>query len=246
VEDFDVRSVVVAGARRSVVFDTLARPRDMEAVTDLVPHLPRTLVYSHGDWDHVWGTGGLAGHWEEILAHDGCLARFQWEIPRTLEEKRVSAPDEFDGVVLIPPTRTFLERDILDLGGITLELSHLPGHTFDSIVGYIPQWNILFAGDSAEAPIPFLNEAEAVDRWVLGLEGWISRLEEQADASPPPLVIPSHGPEGGSELLHQNRSYLMALMEGREPDLPDALSPFYRETHAANLLLVRRGRGGSS
>lgn len=243
VEDFDVRSVVVAGSTAAVVFDTLARPRDMRGVAELAPGLPITIVYSHGDWDHVWGTAGLSRSWAEVLAHDVCLPRFNHEIPATLAEKQAENPSEFHRVELIPPTRTFPDRTLLDLGGITLELHHLPGHTPDSVVGFIPEWGVFLAGDAVETPLPFLNEGSPAEVWARGLEGWLATLEvwmerspDRAEAlyPPSPRVIPSHGPMGGPELLANNVRYLRALLKGEDPVLPAELSPFYAQTHAVN------------
>jgi glyoxylase-like metal-dependent hydrolase (beta-lactamase superfamily II) len=266
-EDFDVRGAVVAGAVRAVVWDTLARPRDMEGVAELVDGLPFTVVYSHGDWDHVWGTGGLSRSCEEIVAHETCGIRFRDEVPGALAEKRASEPGPYDEVTLRPPTRTFRGRLTLELGGVELELHSLPGHTPDTIVGYIPQWNILLGGDAVENPLPFLNPGSRVEEWARDLERWADRLEEgggapedgaSSEASPglrrsskepdgetlpSPLLIPAHGPLAGPGLLRANARYLRELAAGREPDLPPGLAPFYRDTHAANRT-VARGEGG--
>jgi glyoxylase-like metal-dependent hydrolase (beta-lactamase superfamily II) len=240
VEGFDVRGVVVAGRERAVVFDTLARPRDMVGVAELLPGLPLNVVYSHGDWDHVWGTAGLGRPPGEILAQERCLSRFLTEIPETLQEKRGGATEDFRDVELIPPTRTFQEAEVLDLGDLALELRTLPGHTPDSIVGYLPQWNVLLAGDSVETPLPYFNENSALDRWIKELELWSETMEIGNLQGDPPLVIPSHGLLGDTGLLENTRSYLLALLEDREPEIPHPLSPFYRETHAQNRILARR------
>lgn len=231
-EDFDVRAVVLAGSRRAIVWDTLARPSDMEGVAELVPDLPLTVVYSHGDWDHVWGTGGLARRPDEVVAHEGCKPRFRTELPATLLERREQAPGSYDGVTLTPPDRVFRERLRLELGGLALELHSLPGHTPDSIVGFVPGWGLFLAGDAVETPVPFLTRDSGPMAWAEALERWASRLENS-------LVVPSHGPLGGAELLRDNASYLTALAEGRVPSLPMGMTPFYRETHAANVEIVR-------
>lgn len=244
VEDFQVRGAVVGGSRRAVVFDTLARPRDMEGVDALVSGLPVTVVYSHGDWDHVWGTEGLRAGWDEILAQERCLPRFESELPGTLAEKRAQAPGEFEGVRLMPPTRTFQERQTLDLGDITMEITAAPGHTPDSAVAFIPEWNVLMAGDSIETPLPFLNPDSPLDRWVRGLEAWLAQLGNAPEASSPPLVIPSHGTVGGPDLIRSNVSYLKALIKGEDPEVSRSLSPFYRETHRSNLRIAASWREG--
>jgi len=228
-EDFEVRGIVVVGSERAVVWDTLARPVDMKQVAALFPGLPCTVVYSHGDWDHVWGTRGLAVAPDEVIAHEACAHRFRDELPGELREKQALRPSEYGDVRLVPPTRTFGDRLDLELGGITLEIHALPGHTPDSVVGYIPEWRTLLAGDSVESPLPFLYPESPLEAWVRGLEKWAKVLEEGSAA-----VIPSHGILGGPELLRANVRYLRDIQGGREPDLPGELSPFYRDTHANN------------
>jgi len=236
-EDFHVRGALLVGAEGAVVWDTLARPRDMNGVAELAPGLPLSVVYSHGDWDHVWGTAGLACPWEDILAHQACAERFLGELFRTLEEKRVESPGVYDGVRLLPPTRTFQTTLTMELGGVTLELHHLPGHTPDSVVGFLPEWGILLAGDAVETPLPFLNPGSPIEPWAKSLEDWSERLEKTGK---PSIVIPSHGQLGGPELLRENAGYLRDLLAGREPGIKEELSPFYRETHASNQAVVRR------
>jgi glyoxylase-like metal-dependent hydrolase (beta-lactamase superfamily II) len=221
VEDFHVRGVVVAGTRRAVVWDTLAAPDHMAGVAEMAPDLPLTVVYSHGDWDHVWGTAGLSRPWTEILAHEACLARFSGDLsstpsasgtpgkpvphpgtadslPRTLEEKRAAFPGEYDQVVLIPPTRTIRDTASLDLGGVTLEIHPLPGHTPDSLVGFVPEWGVFLAGDAVETPLPFLNPGSPVEVWAVALEGWARKLEEWERGLGPPAEIPPGWAEGGT------------------------------------------------
>lgn len=237
VEDFQVRGCVVAGSERAVVWDTLARPEDMHGVGDLIDSRPFSVVYSHADWDHVWGTGGLPGTWEQVIAHDDCENRMRHELPVILEEKRKTSPGCYDEVRIVPPTRTFNSVSILDLGGITLELSHLPGHTPDSVVGYIPEWRILLAGDAVETPVPFLNPGGAFEAWATALEAWAERLQEGPD---PAFVIPAHGRMGGSDILLENSTYLRALLAGETPRSRDDWPLFYRQTHASNLRLVKK------
>lgn len=243
-EDFDVRSAVVAGRTGVVVWDTLTSPRDMAGVAELAPGLPISVVYSHGDWDHVWGTSGLGASPRAVIAHELCRTRFLEEIPETLSRMREDHPGVYDEVELVPPSRVMTGSSAMDLGGLTLELHELPGHTPDTMVGFIPEWNILLAGDAAEAPLPFLNPGSPVAEWVKGLETWMGRLK--GDLAPgeetpghPPLVVPSHGETGGRELLSANVRYLRALLDGRDPGVPEGSSAFYRDTHAENLARVQ-------
>ncbi|RIK55767.1 hypothetical protein DCC62_31070 [candidate division KSB1 bacterium] len=55
-DDFDVRGAVIIGEKSAVVWDSLSHPRDMQPVRVLLAQKDWQLVYSHADWDHVWGT----------------------------------------------------------------------------------------------------------------------------------------------------------------------------------------------
>jgi glyoxylase-like metal-dependent hydrolase (beta-lactamase superfamily II) len=231
-DDFDVRGAVIIGKQRAVIWDSLSHPRDMLPLRDLLPE-EWSLIYSHADWDHVWGTAGLPYQDKAIIGHANCLARYSEDVPLELQEKKTTQPGNWDEVALIPPTVTF-DRDLsLDLGGLTLSLHHLPGHTEDCIVGFIQEQGILLAGDTVETPLPFLNENSSIDEWLVGLRNWESDVRVQH-------VIPSHGVLGGRELLRQNIIYLENLKNGSPFELPADLDDFYRQTHHDNLRRVKK------
>jgi len=227
--DFDVRGAIIIHTQRAMIWDSLSHPRDMQAVQALLRAKDWTLVYSHADWDHIWGTAGLSHPDKAIIGHDNCLARFSQDVPMELHEKKTAQPGIWDEVVLIPPTMIFQKSMSLDLGNLTLSLHHLPGHTSDCIVGFIPEWSVLLAGDTVETPFPVINADSPIDEWITALQNW--ERDERVQH-----VIPSHGVIGGRELLRQNISYLQNLRNGIPINLPEKLDDFYRETHESNLL----------
>lgn len=231
VDEFDVRCAVVSGTERALVWDALAHPEQMRPVPALLAGRAVTLAYSHADWDHVWGASALPSV-EEIVAHESCAERFRHEVPEELARRRAVEPGRWTEVHLQPPTRTFREAWSLDLGGVTVRLLHLPGHTVDCSVAWIPDWGTLLAGDAVETPVPLLNEGAAVPTWLEGLRGW----EEEEALS---LLVPSHGRIGGRELLSETREYLEALLQGRGGRRLAELPAFYRRAHADNVRLVR-------
>lgn len=231
-EQFDVRGAVILGSRGALVWDTLSHPRDMAPVAELVAGRPVTIVYSHADWDHIWGMAGLAA--APIVGQAACLERFQEDVPVTLEQRLAEQPELWNGVRLIPPDSTFARERILDIGGLSLVLHHLPGHTRDCCVGYVPEWGVLLMGDTVETPFPVVNDATALSGWISGLERW-------ADEPAVRVVVPAHGAVGGREVIAGTLAYLRGLLAGREPTVPNDLSDFYRDTHAAN----RRAAAGA-
>ena len=231
---FVVRSAVVKGEKRAAVWDTLTLPSEAAPLAQVLDGTPYYAIYSHGDWDHAWGTAGLGAGRLGVVGHAECLRRFGDDVPRTLQRMRMTEAGAWDSVRLVPPNISFSSRLALDLGGITLELHHTPGHTADSIVGWIPEWGVLLGGDAIETPLPVVNNAQLLDGWLAALSSW------QAEDSLV-LSIASHGSADGRESLDQTVDYLRALAGDRRFKLPRELDDFYRETHQKNLIVVDGG-----
>ena len=92
-EVIEVRGALVLGERAALVWDTLSHPRDMTSVQPLLAGKQIFIVYSHADWDHVWGTAGLSGA-ASIIGHHACASRFAdpTDVEATLAEFRRQTP----------------------------------------------------------------------------------------------------------------------------------------------------------
>jgi len=226
--EYDVRGVLLVGDAQAVVWDTLSHPRDMAGWLPLIGSRDVVVVYSHADWDHIWGTAGLPlGRSAIVMGHRECQARFTADVPRTLRERQQAEPGAWDEVVLIAPVTVFDLESTVDLGSMTLELHHLPGHTLDTIVGFVPERGLLLMGDTAETPFPVVPADSPLNAWIEGLERWERDPRVRT-------VVPAHGPIGGIGILQRNISYLRALLDGRPQPVPEPLTDFYRKTHEAN------------
>jgi glyoxylase-like metal-dependent hydrolase (beta-lactamase superfamily II) len=171
-----------------------------------------------------------------VIACEATAVRFQGDVQADLERRRSAAePGVLDRVELVAPTITFRASHRIDLGGATLELHELPGHTRDCIVGLVPEWGVLLAGDTVETPLPVVNDGAAVPKWIQQLDRWTtdSRIA---------TVVPSHGRVGGRELIEETTGYLRTLLPepagvdhaaGGAWDL-SAFPPFYAMTHERN------------
>lgn len=224
--DFDVRGVVLLSRTHALVWDTLSHPDDMTGVAELCRGKTVTVVYSHADWDHIWGT--IALDYQDVVAHESCARRFAdpGDVAATLREKQ--AQDAYySDVILVPPTRTFQDTLVLELDDLTVELHHLPGHTHDCTVAFVPALGVLLAGDTVETPLPVVPENPPLNLWLAKLAVWQQDPRVKS-------VAPSHGPVGGRELIEHTASYLEALQKGEDTALPKTLSAFYRQTHEAN------------
>ncbi len=232
VEEFDVRGVIILAEETALVWDTLSHPRDLRPALPLLGDRRVTVIYSHADWDHIWGTSALSAG--EVIAHQACQQRFSSDVPRYLREKEQGEPGIWDDVLLVPPTITFDSQMNVRVGDMTVELHHLPGHTVDCCVGFIPELGVLLAGDVVETPLPVINDDSPIAVWLAQLERWAH--DERVVT-----VIPSHGPIGDRSLIQRNIDYIRGLSDGSASSLlPTGLSDFYARTHQQNQRIVQR------
>lgn len=234
-DEYDVRGALLDGDRRALVWDSLSRPRDMAPWLPLIGNRDLVIVYSHADWDHIWGTAGLPHERARIVAHALTRDRFGTDVPLVLAQKQAAEPGAWDDVVLVPPTESFEREWSADLGGMTLVLHHLPGHTPDCIVGFIPERGVLLAGDTVETPCPVVPADSPLRAWISELRRW--KGDERVRT-----VIPAHGPIGGREILRQNITYLEGILTGHPIEPQGALTGFYRETHLQNMRWQNSGK----
>lgn len=224
--EVDVRALLVIGRYCSVLIDTLLRPSDLDGIQAIIEShdQPLYIVNSHADWDHWWGNGAFPA--APVVAHQLTRQRQLREGRRQLTAKQ-RQDDSFAEVVLRPATMTFDGTLQIDLGGVQVELSALPGHVHDQIVAYIPEHRLLFAADAAEDPIPLVTEGP-VAPWARALHDWAGRAR---------TVVPAHGAIGGPELLARNAAYLDGLLHEPQRTIPElAGAPaFYRRAHRRNL-----------
>lgn len=231
--DFAVRGVCIESESHVVVWDTLSHPHDMAPILPLLHDKPLIIIYSHADWDHIWGTAGLPHESGSIIGQRLCQARFSADVPETLQTMQQAEPSKWDAVELIPPSLTFESYLSLNLGNVTLELHHLPGHSTDCIVGFIPEWGVLLAGDTVETPLPVLYQDSPLDAWLDALEDWHKQPTLKT-------VIPAHGAIGGKEIIHQTMTYLQRLRDGLQIEFSEPLDEFYQQTHETNQQRFKR------
>ena len=138
-EAHEATGYLVVGRDRACVIDTMNGYNDLHAAVRKLTDKPLTVVNTHGHPDHVFGNI----YFDEAYMHpaDGPLAREFVKEPEFIEfcrEKGLS----------MPPFRDILPGDTIDLGGRTLVVYGLPGHTPGGILLLLKEERILFTGDS--------------------------------------------------------------------------------------------------
>jgi glyoxylase-like metal-dependent hydrolase (beta-lactamase superfamily II) len=226
----NVRSTVLLGERYTIVFDTLYGPLDMTSVCTLVEERRRPLIVinSHADDDHVLGNGAFP--MAPIVGHQQCRDRFldPDDVAAQLRKRSRENPEEFGSVVLRAPDIAFTGSLVLDAGGFTVALHHVPGHKRDCIVAHVPEHGLLLGGDCVEDPLPLLEDGP-LGAWSTALRTWAARPDVET-------VIPSHGPVSGPGLLIRNADYLDGLAGVRADTWQGGPgdSRFYVKAHTRN------------
>ncbi|MEM7562664.1 MAG: rhodanese-like domain-containing protein [Pseudomonadota bacterium] len=106
------------------------------------------------------------------------------------------------------PDKTFVDKMIIDLGGIEVELLYLgPAHSPGDIVAWIPAENLVISGDMAfhQRLLPLFEHTDSA--------AWIDTWEKFA-ALNATIVVPGHGdPTDMAEVTRYTRDYLIDLRQ---------------------------------
>jgi cyclase len=211
---------LVVGDGGAVLVDTAAtegRTRRLrEAVREVAPDGPDTVVNTHFHGDHVFGNGQFAPR-ATIVAHEGTRA----DIAEAGLGLRQLWPEvEWGETPLTLPTLTFRDGLTLHTGGRTaprVELLHLgPAHTATDVVAWVPDRGVLFTGDVAWSGVtPYV---------LMGSVSGSLRALERMRSLRPRTVVAGHGPVGGPEVLDLTESYLRRVRQLAEEGLRDGRS----------------------
>ena len=111
----------------------------------------------------------------------------------------------------MPPFRAINEGDIIDIGGRTLEVFALPGHTPGSIVLLLREDRILFTGDAINHHLWMqLDGCSSLNEYVKALDN-IMFLEDRAD-----LILHGHARDFDDiSLMRCMRDGIKEICEGK-------------------------------
>ena len=213
---------LIAGDDGSLLVDTLFDLRltadmleEMRAVTP-VPAIT-SVVNTHANGDHCYGNA-LLGE-AEIIATARCAEEMLELPPATMAAllrsadslgdtgrfvQKIFAPFSFEDVPLAVPTRTFVERLDLRVGGRAVTLLEVgPAHTAGDAVVHLPDEGVVFTGD-----ILFHGGHPIV--WAGPVSNWIAACDRVL-ALQPSVVVPGHGPLATPAALVDLKEYFVLL-----------------------------------
>lgn len=180
-DPFENRAYVVAGQSRALLVDTMAGFGDVVGLAgELAGGLSVTVALTHRHCDHVGGSFGVG----EVLMSAADDVTAAWEESERgtrlfVEVARREGLAAGDACAVErggrPRVRHVAEGDVLDLGGRTVEVVDLAGHTVGSVGYLVRDAGLLLSGD-AVTPVMCLCFEES-----LGLDAWRQTLAKMAD-----------------------------------------------------------------
>jgi cyclase len=217
-----------------VVVDTqsdLPHARQMiELFSDAWTAMPRYVVLTHEDIDHVAGNQLFPD--AEIIAHRTMPDRMRQAADPAESQKLTHAVHhlitravlraahhgvlavatqldenfDFDGIELVLPTTLFDDRYVLDLDGTEVHLIYVgPAHQVGDVIVHVPSEGVLFAGDL------LFNQSTPM--------GWVGSYQEFSDALDriidldPATIVPGHGPVCGIEAVRDEQAYFQHVLD---------------------------------
>jgi len=217
-----------------VVIDTqsdLSHARQMiELFGKVWPGMPRRVVNTNEDGDHVWGNQLFEN--AEIIAHRTVPDRMPHVAdPRESQEllngvdrlfsrmilrlfhpgvlaiaTQLQQDYDFNDIKLALPTTLFDERHVLNLGGTEVDLIYVgPCHQVGDTIVHVPAERVLFAGDVIFRQYAPIGWAGTYEKWLKALDLiiWLD----------PDVIVPGHGPVCGIEGAMEMKAYLEYIHE---------------------------------
>jgi glyoxylase-like metal-dependent hydrolase (beta-lactamase superfamily II) len=219
-----------------VVVDTfvdVAPARDLLAEIRKITDLPiRFVVNTHYHLDHTGGNAVFAKEGATILGQRNLRGwlrtenlKFFGATPKPEDKARVEA--------LVLPDETYTDAVDIYLGPRKVEVRYMLGHTGGDSVVFVPDANVVFAGDLIwQKHLPNLVDATT--------DAWVKTLEMLLADHPTATFVSGHGDVATAADVRDFHDYLVALREavakaqaaGKSgQDLQDAVLPQLKEKY---------------
>jgi len=220
----EVISYLIVGSQSSVLFDTGNGIGNIKAVVDQLTDRPVRVINSHSHFDHIGGNY----QFDEILSVSTAFTLSRTDGLRSEELSMEVSPEALCAALPEGVTpqdhqtrpwsinRKIADGDVLDIGGRTLEVLRVPGHTDDSIALLDRDAGFLWSGDSFyEGPIwLFFPETDLV-----AYQKSVATLASLAPGLK--AIFPAHNtPKADPALLIQLREFVDLALAGMVDPVP--------------------------
>ena len=161
---------LIVGSHHALLFDTGYGFGSLKDVVRSITDKPLYVVNSHGHVDHACGNQQFGGAYIHPLDMELAKEHNGREM-RMAELETEEVPVDFDLEAYLSLGTGELtqigEGHTFELGGVSLEVIHMPGHTAGSIGLWCPQRKLLWVGDAMNCFVwLFLPEAQHLDTYI--------------------------------------------------------------------------------
>lgn len=200
---------IIVSDEGAVLIDAPHKPTDAARWRDTAAGFGETSYLVHTDHhiDHTLGNFLLPG---TVVSHAVTRRRVAEEYPSWDYVRDLLSAIDPEGLDVMPklavrlPTVTFDHRMHLHLGNVTVELIHLPGHTANSLIAYLPEQGVLFSGDNVcEAGLPSFQDADV---------GSLFETLDHITGLDFEFLVPGHGEVGTKETVAVFRDQVQDLV----------------------------------
>ncbi|MGN9846562.1 MBL fold metallo-hydrolase [Nonomuraea sp. H19] len=224
-------AVVVQGRAGVLLIDPGVTGSEIDCLANDLRELGQPVVAgfsTHPDWDHVlwharlgevprYGTARCAAYMRDLLSDAGAKARIADHLLET--EIAGQVPLDLLGLITGLPAETAQIPWDGPQVRIIEHQAHAPGHA----ALLIEERGVLVAGDMlSDVLIPMLDDLNSTNDPIEDYLAALGLFEEVADDVD--VVVPGHGSVGGAEQvrarINQDRAYVHALRDGRDPSDP--------------------------
>lgn len=194
--------VVINGGASAKLAEALHE--EIKAVTDQPVKL---VINENGQGHAMLGNSYWAALGVDILAHVDAIHEIEAYGGSILEAMKRYNRDRAEGTEVVVPNLSFEDRHVVEMGDVTLEVLHLgPAHGPGDTQVWIPQWDIVIAGDIAfHERMPPIFAETCTSCWIETFDGPFTELGAT-------YVIPGHGhPTNMAQVTRYTSDYLKDL-----------------------------------
>ncbi|MFK7881789.1 MBL fold metallo-hydrolase [Roseobacter sp.] len=196
--------VVINGGAAYILAEALHA--EIKAITD---QPVRLVVDENGQGHAMLGNSYWAEQGVPILAHVDAAREIEERGNRILEGMQRYNRDKAEGTFVAPPTETFEDKQMIEMGDVRIEVLHLgPAHGPGDTQVWLPEQGLVIAGDMAfhQRMLPIFEDTIVID--------WIETWENEFEKLNATYVIPGHGtPTNMAQVRRYTRDYLVYLRQ---------------------------------
>lgn len=196
--------IVINGGAAYILAEALHA--EIKQITDQPVKL---VIDENGQGHAMLGNSYWAEQGVPILAHVDAAHEIEERGHQILENMKRYNRDKAEGTYVAPPTETFEDKHVIEMGDFRIEVLHLgPAHGPGDTQVWLPEQSLVIAGDMAfhERMLPIFEDTIVYD--------WIETWDAGFEALEATYVIPGHGhPTNMAQVRRYTRDYLVYLRE---------------------------------